>query len=190
MVGLITSDGSLSKDGRHIDITSKERPFLNKIKKATGITNKIGMKRGLSGKTAFHIQIGNKNFYDFLLSIGLTPNKSLTIGSIKVSERYFVDFLRGLIDGDGCIRRWIHPSNHGEQWSLRIYSGSEKFLSWLKDRVACILRANGKTYYNSTDSWTLKFGKMAARKIKLAGRCVVSYRGWSKSKTIVPDKTD
>ena len=44
LVGLITSDGCLSSDGRHIDITAKEYEFLEKIKQATGISNKIGIK--------------------------------------------------------------------------------------------------------------------------------------------------
>ncbi|MBU0895403.1 MAG: LAGLIDADG family homing endonuclease, partial [Candidatus Omnitrophica bacterium] len=46
LVGLITSDGCLSSDGRHIDITSKDYELLEKIKMATGITNKIGSKYG------------------------------------------------------------------------------------------------------------------------------------------------
>ena len=32
LVGLITADGFLSKDGRHIDITAKDYKFLKKIK--------------------------------------------------------------------------------------------------------------------------------------------------------------
>lgn len=44
LVGLITSDGCLSKDGRHIDITSKDYKFLSKIKDFLGLTIKIGTK--------------------------------------------------------------------------------------------------------------------------------------------------
>jgi len=76
LVGLITSDGNLSSDGRHIDITSSDYEFLLGIKELTGIKNKIGIKYGNNKKQkAFRIQIANRNFYDFLLSIGLRQNK-------------------------------------------------------------------------------------------------------------------
>jgi hypothetical protein len=42
LVGLITSDGNLSPDGRHIDITSSDYDFLLEIKKRIGIENKKG----------------------------------------------------------------------------------------------------------------------------------------------------
>ncbi|MBU4377296.1 MAG: hypothetical protein KKD29_07505 [Candidatus Omnitrophica bacterium] len=101
LVGLITSDGNLSLDGRHIDITSKDYEFLQSIKKLIGIENKIGVKYNSMRQKAFCIQMANRNFYDFLLGIGLTPRKSLTLTQIDVPKIYFHEFLRGLIDGDG-----------------------------------------------------------------------------------------
>lgn len=94
LVGLITSDGCLSKDGRHIDITSKDKDFLQTIKKCVGFINHIGIKNKNTYKQAYRIQIANRNFYDFLLSIGLTQSKSLTLKEINVPNQYFVDFLR------------------------------------------------------------------------------------------------
>ncbi len=200
LVGLITTDGCLSPDGRHIDITSKEYQFLEAIKDSMGITNNIGIKYNGNKQKSFHIQIGSRNFYDFLLSIGLTQNKSLTLGEIKTPEQYFIDFLRGVIDGDGCIRSWIHPNNKREQWSVRISSGSETFIQWLNDKTEISLKIKGKIYKQNESLWILKYGKMAAkeicrrcyytncigleRKIKLANKCLYSYEGWSKSKTV------
>ncbi|MDD4954065.1 MAG: LAGLIDADG family homing endonuclease [Candidatus Omnitrophica bacterium] len=200
LVGLITSDGCLSSDGRHIDITSKDYEFLKEIKDSFRISNKIGVKYNGMKQKSFHIQIANRNFYDFLLSIGLTQRKSLTVGSLNIENQYFVDFLRGLIDGDGSIRRWIHPSNYREQWNLRIYSGSREFIEWLSNAVEQLLRACGKIHKNTTSTWVLKYGKMAAReivkkcyykgclglarKMKLASECANSYRGWSTSTTL------
>jgi len=200
LVGLITSDGCLSKDGRHVDITAKNYEFLDNVKRGIGIKNRIGIKNKEGNKKAYRFQISNKNFYDFLLSLGLTPHKSLTLGKIDVRQEYFVDFLRGLIDGDGCIRKWVHPSNGGEQWSIRIYSGSPEFLMWLKNTAESLLKIRGEIYKRSESQRVLKYGKMAAieiarqcyyknclgmeRKINLARDCFSSYRGWSKSKTV------
>ena len=165
LVGLITSDGCLSSDGRHIDITAKDYEFLEGIKKATEISNKIGSKYGMKGRRAFHIQIGNKNFYNLLLMIGLTPKKSLTLGSLNISHKHFVDFLRGVIDGDGCIRKWIHPSNKKEQWSLKICSGSGVFIKWLNSITEHLLNVKGRVHKETDKKWILKYGKMAARGI-------------------------
>jgi len=201
LVGLITSDGCLSKDGRHIDITSAEYEYLDKIKDLIGVGNRIGIKYGYKARRAFRFQIANRNFYEFLLSVGLTQNKSLSLGPLHIRKLYFNDFLRGLIDGDGSIRKWIHPTNDGEQWSLRIYSGSCKFLMWLADTIEEILGARGKVhnYSEKGKCSVLKFGKLAAqeilrqcyypgsfgleRKDVLADECVNSFAGWSKSKT-------
>lgn len=201
LVGLIASDGCLSSDGRHIDITSKDFKFLDGVRDLIGIENKIGIKYGFKKQKAFHIQFSNRNFYEFLLSIGLTPNKSLTLGKIKIPEHYFTDFLRGAIDGDGCIRTWLHPTNKREQWSLRIYSGSRKFVTWLSDATQQLLGVAGGIYENDAGTLVLKYGKMAAReisrrcyykdcfglerKVKLANKCLNSYEGWSQSKTVL-----
>jgi len=201
LVGLITSDGCLSPDGRHIDITAKDRNFLTELTGKLKIGNRVTIKNSGTKKRAYHIQIANRNFYDFLLSVGLMPKKSLIINSLNIPSIYFSDFLRGMIDGDGCIRKWIHSSNKKEQWSLRIYSGSAPFMRWLRDTIEISLRAKGRIYKNKDGrDWILKYGKMAARaivercyykgcfglqrKIALAKDCIESYRGWNISKTV------
>lgn len=206
LVGLIASDGCLSQDGRHIEITAKERKFLEELKNRLGLKNKIGVKNDGKNNQAYHIQISNKNFYEFLLSVGLKPSKSLTLGKMKVVKNNFVDFCRGVIDGDGNIRRWLHPSNKKEQWSLRVYSSSPLFLDWLKGQITFCLKAKGKIYKAKArkfrkDSYILKYGKLAARKIlgncyypqalalnrkkRLARECCSSLVGWSRSKTVI-----
>jgi hypothetical protein len=199
-VGLITTDGCLSSDGRHINITSKDHSFLDNLRMSLGITNKIGTKYNASMQKSFQIHIGNKNFYEFLLSIGLMPNKSLILGQIKVPDNYFCDFLRGVVDGDGCIRKWTHSTNKREQWSLRIYSGSKKFVDWLNESITQLFRVTGKIHTGKNIS-VLKYGKMASRKIseecyykncfgldrkiKLAQECIKSTVGWTQSKTVL-----
>src|SRR4030042_275039 len=169
LVGVITSDGCLSSDGRHIDITSKDLGFLKKIKDKFRLANKTGIKNRGKVNEAYCLQFSNRNLYEFLLSVGLTPNKSLTLKSLDIPPGYFVDFLRGLIDGDGCIHTWVHPSNKRKQWSLRIYSGSKEFINWLSNTIAGLLEVFGKIHKNGNNVWVLKYGKMAAKEI--AGRC-------------------
>src|SRR5258708_39204613 len=85
-IGLITTDGSLSKNGRHINFTSKDKQLIDLFVQVLEIKNKIGMKG--NGKTKekkyFVVQFGDINFYRFLSSIGLTSKKTRTMHAINI----------------------------------------------------------------------------------------------------------
>jgi hypothetical protein len=200
LVGLIATDGCLSSDGQHIDITAKDKDFLESLKKSLELENRIGTKKNGGGMRSHRIQFANRDFYDFLVSIGLTAKKSLTLGALKVPITWFPDFLRGVIDGDGGIRHWIHPSNNAEQWSLKIHSAAPGFIHWLEETIEKRFLVAGQVHKAKTGVYVLKYGKMAAkricqncyyeaclgleRKIDLAKMCNASNTGWSKSKTV------
>lgn len=170
IIGFIATDGYLSKDGRHINITSKDKKHLFAIREALGIENKIGNKyRSISrDKTYFQIQFGDVRFYKHLLGIGFVQKKSLNLCRLKVDPRYFKDFLRGIIDGDGCISTWIHKSNLHRQWSLRISSAAPLFIKWLKEEVEKYFDVRGRLHKDKRKNkehfiYILKFGKLAAK---------------------------
>jgi hypothetical protein len=144
-IGLLATDGNLSKDSRHMNMTSKDREMISLFKKCLGIRNKIGHKsRGRSKeKKYFQVQFGDKNFYDFLISIGLTPAKSKTIHSLKIPNRYFADFFRGCIDGDGNIHIARHPESQYPQLQVRLFSASSQFLNWVRDKIFRLVRPKG-----------------------------------------------
>ncbi len=208
LVGLIATDGCLINNGRRTTITSKEKLYLEKLKKMLRLTAKISEKRGGFGKAlGYDLNIGRKIFYDRLLEIGLTPRKSLTLGSLMVPDEEFHNFLRGVIDGDGSIRGWRHPGNGGEQWSLRVCSASKLFVHWIAEVVNRLWNVKGKLHEQAPKKeryhtkYTLKYGKLAAmvilrkcyrpgafaleRKRKIASDCISSNVGWSQSKTVV-----
>lgn len=135
VIGLMTTDGNLSPDGRHLYFTSKDSELAVLFKKNLGLTNKIGRKsRGCGEEKKYYVvQFGDINFYRFLLSIGLMPNKSKILGSLKIPDKYFKDFLRGCIDGDGNINHFKHPESQFSQLRVRIASASNPFLIWLKN---------------------------------------------------------
>ena len=137
VVGLITTDGSLSIDGRHISFTSKDTQLIKTFKKCLGIQNKIGLKSsGFSGKKCPHIQFGDVIFYKWLLNIGLTPNKSKTLGELKIPDWHFFDFLRGHFDGDGCCYSyWDKRWKSSFMFYTTFISASEKHVVWLKNKI-------------------------------------------------------
>jgi hypothetical protein len=137
-LGLLATDGCLSKDGRHIDFTSKDLELVKFFKNYLSLSNKITKKtRSIEKeKKYFHIQFGDINFYKFLIDIGITPAKSRTISSLKIPRNYFPDFLRGCIDGDGNIRTFDHPESQYPQLRTRLFSASENFLKWINSETS------------------------------------------------------
>jgi len=135
-IGLIATDGCLSSDGLLIDLTSKDREQLLNFSKCVGVDFKIGDKKNGNGDQCLRIQFKNKIFYDFLLSVGLTLKKSLTLGKLKIPDKYFFDFLRGCFDGDGCFYSYWDPrwrSSH--MFYLEFASASLKHLLWIQEEI-------------------------------------------------------
>jgi hypothetical protein len=137
VAGVIASDGNISPSLRHISFTSKDREMLENIKDILGIQNKIGTKArgGEKVKKYFVLQFGDVHFVEFLDSIGLKPNKSKTIEHVSVPDKYFPDFLRGVIDGDGCIDIFYHPESKHPQVRIRIAGASKLFLEFLLNKA-------------------------------------------------------
>lgn len=138
-VGLIAADGSLSRNGRHINFTSKDLDLIMAYQFCLGLEDiKIGKKYRAKEeqKKYFQIQFGDVLFYEWLNNVGLFENKSLTIGQLNIPEDYFFDFLRGEWDGDGTITctkdvRW----KNSFAVSLGFASGSKAFLIWLQSKI-------------------------------------------------------
>ena len=148
VIGLITTDGNLSKDGRHITFVSKDMPLIKLFKKCLKLKNKISLKTsGYSkGKGKYYfVQFGNVNFYKELLAIGLFPNKSKNIKKLAIPKQYFADFLRGHLDGDGTIRAYHDSAYHN---SNRLYvtlmSASKIHILWLQSQIKKIYRIMGR----------------------------------------------
>ena len=144
-IGLLTTDGNLSPDGRHFDFTSVDIEQLENFKKCLGIKNKIGIKiAGYKPRKVTHLQFGDVNFYRFLLGIGLSTKKSKTLGALDIPDKYFFDFLRGHFDGDGTFYSYFDP-----RWksSFMFYtcfiSASKKHLSWLRTKLFSKLKVRG-----------------------------------------------
>ena|SRR3989344_1382183 len=163
-IGLITTDGCLSKDGRHIDFTSKDYALVETFRDCLGISNQITKKTsGYTGKkNAFHIQFGDVLFYKWLVGIGLTPKKSLTLGPLEIPEKYFFDFLRGNFDSDGSIYSYWDSRWHSSyMFYISFNSGSRIYLEWLRDNIKRLEALNGRLTIG-TRVLTLRYAKTAS----------------------------
>jgi len=164
-VGLITTDGCLYNDGRHISLTSKDvdqlQTFLRCIEREdVRITEKSGGYR----KKITHAQFSDVGLYIFLLAVGLTPNKTKTLGVLAIPDEYFWDFVRGLFDGDGCSYSFYDSIyKRSYRFYISFASASPAFVDWLREKVRAIAgirghvgRRPGKSYLD------LKYSKREA----------------------------
>src|SRR3989344_430109 len=166
-IGLITTDGCLSSDGLLFDLTSKDMEQLLNFSKCLNVDFKIGNKWNSKGDECLRIQFKNRVFYNFLLSIGLTPRKSLTIGKLAIPDKYFFDFLRGCFDGDGCFYSYWDPrwkSSH--MFYLGFASASLKHLLWLQEEIEKRVNIKGHiTGRKKNVFFQLKYAKKEALEI-------------------------
>ncbi len=151
-VGLITTDGCLSSDGRHIIMRSSEIGQLENFKKCLDIGNKIE-KTEYKGVISHRVQCGDVSLYKWLLKIGLTPKKSKTIGEILVPDKYFRDFLRGHLDGDGSITSYTDYYNTKKnlkyiyrRFFVCLISASYKHIEWLHKKILKNLDVEGRIH--------------------------------------------
>lgn len=146
-VGLITTDGSLSIDGRHINLTSKDIDQIKTFARILGLKNKIGLKSSTYNPEGiyYQIQFGNVKLYRFLLSIGLTSNKTKTLGSLKIPDKYFADFLRGHFDGDGSTYSyWDKRWKSSFMLYTEFISASKDHLAWIEETIKRLYGISGK----------------------------------------------
>ncbi len=138
-IGLITSDGNVSPDGRHIIFTSKDEDLARTFQYCLGLTGTLGRKSGgyTGEKKYFVAQFSDVLFYRFLLSIGVFPNKSLTLGEVDIPTEYFFDFVRGHFDGDGCFYSyWDKRWRSSFMFYTTFVSASYDFVTWLRQSIA------------------------------------------------------
>ena len=140
-VGLIATDGNLSPSGRHVSVSSSERVMLETFLKCVGRTAKVGTVKGGYGENGLHVQIGDVGLYRWLMTVGLTPRKSLTLGAIDVPEDLFVHLARGLLDGDGSVMDVTYAGGgkaRGRFYRtliVRFNSASRDHVEWLRERI-------------------------------------------------------
>ncbi len=151
---------------------SSEIEQLKTFKKCLDIDNKIGKTISLDGIISHRVQFGDVDFYKWLIGIGLMPNKSKSLGAIDVPDRYFVDFLRGHLDGDGSITTYLDKYNTKikskyvyRRLFVRFISASQNHINWLHSKIIKNLKISGRCYVykskrkNQSDIFTIKFMK-------------------------------
>lgn len=143
-VGLMVTDGCLISDGRHLDLTSKDREQLLNFITCIDRAIPISKKKGPEGRMVNRVQFSDVVLYRFLLEVGLTPKKTHTIGPLKIPEKYFFDFLRGHYDGDGTFYSYFDPRwKASYMFYLSFVSASKGHITWLQATIEKLIGVRG-----------------------------------------------
>lgn len=159
LTGLITADGTLVKDRPRIHFTTTDQELIDNVRQIvkediTGKTYKPTKYKQGNGRK---YQFTSRRYYNFLRDVGLTPNKSLTLANLDVPHGYFPSFFRGVFDGDGSARK--------DEVCMRIYSGSKKFLRWLRNQARKVFNVRSVNATRGDGAFSIEYWKEDTTKI-------------------------
>jgi hypothetical protein len=137
-LGFLFADGSVTyqTEGKkryvlELGLSWTDVDHVNKFKKFMGATQEPRKKtinfKGIEYK-AISLQISSKKLCEDLISLGCTPNKSLTVVFPDIPKELEHHFIRGYFDGDGTV--W----NHREKPNTEII-GTKEMVSAIVDKV-------------------------------------------------------
>ena len=106
-LGLLASDGYIAKTESRIKIELKDddEEILIKFLKFCKSNSPITYRKNNNGTKCACATINSAKLKRLLAEYNIIPNKSkvFTIPLEKIPQEYLWDFIRGLMDGDGCI---------------------------------------------------------------------------------------
>lgn len=206
VVGLIATDGCLWSDGRHLSFDSNDRQLVETFLACLGRPNRYRKVKTRAGRDHFQAAFGDVAFYRWLLPVGLTPRKSLTIGGLRLPKEFFVPLVRGLFDGDGHIANFVHaptrataPTYRYERLWVFFNSGSRAHLEWLREELKTELDLDSyldvqKARADKNEFYRLKLGNHASRRMLSAfyadpgaPRLVRKWKIWDDYRARHPD---
>jgi hypothetical protein len=183
LLGAYMTDGHIcQKEHRTVfRIASKDLEWIEKIK-----TILCPNKPIYSFKTSecYVLEVADVASINWLASYGCVPNKSKTISVDRIiPSNYFPDFIRGLIDGDGCLTSCPYKKvkNNKEYWytknTVYLCSASETFTHQIKNMIPSNINCgiyritpktstiNGRDIIPTCDQYRLQFNDSNAKKL-------------------------
>lgn len=159
LLGFIFTDGSVSyrRNGTsgtlNIEVNEKDREILNFLQSELNTNNRLVYR---DSKNTLSIKIVSKKIVDDLAKFKIVPNKTYNINSLpdNVPEEYKIDFIRGMLDGDGSIYKT------GDKWGISFTGYSFQLVTEFQQLVNNFIEKNN----------VLKVGKTSAYRFQWMGK--------------------
>ena len=129
-LGFLSADGAVVKNTLTIELHKKDIQHLEKFNTFFENTAPISIRINNQNVECARASINSFQLVKYLQQYNIYQNKSLTyiIPIDKIPQQYLMDFIRGLIDGDGSIR-----INNHQQISLSFCSGNKQCVEQFKE---------------------------------------------------------
>ena len=170
VLGYLYADGSLENAnylrGKYLRLTSTDKELINFTRRALGSKHTIVVipPDSPNRKTRYFLRIGSHKIYDDLSSLGLFPNKSLTMEFPKIAPEFLRHFVRGYFDGDGHVA--VVKNKKALKRMLVVFvSGSQNFLINLAQGMELILKLKINKVYKGSKSYRLAYSTSDSVKI-------------------------
>lgn len=127
LLGFLYADGCVNKNNAiSFTIHQDDREILEMYVKELQATNAI---TSVKNKPHVRISFCSKHMCDTLKMIGCGQNKTNELEFPDINEKYKYDFIRGFMDGDGCICIY----NRGKHKYINLsFTGTLKMMQELK----------------------------------------------------------
>lgn len=159
VLGFIVADGSLEDAhylrGKYLRICTCDKEILEKIREAMAsehnvvkIKAKEFLSRGIvyTAKEKYLLRIGSHEIYNDLVRLGVGPRKSKFIVVPAIRSEFVPHFIRGYLDGDGCI----YLEKPKRRLRVIFTCGSEIFLKELSALISLALDTEtSRVFYNN-----------------------------------------
>lgn len=156
ILGFIASDGCVSKNTNHIifDIQESDEEILYKIKKELEYEGPIQHYINSSGHKYSRLKICSSIIKKDLEHYGITPKKTFTLQPpLFLDEKYYISYIRGYFDGDGCI--YINYNKYNYNWY--ICGARKEVIKWIAEYL---LNKYGIISYFHSSTKTLSQGDL------------------------------
>ena len=170
-LGFLFAYGNLSSTGNRIEVrlSLKDVKHLEKFRKFLCLTTEIRTGISNEGYQFCHLSVRNKHLWNTLNNLGCTPRKSLTLQfpNLKIfpNKNYILDFIRGYVDGDGCLTIFPNQRKTSERTVISLV-GTESFLK----TINTLFGNKGYITNKSCNNWEnkayqLSFSDVPSRKL-------------------------
>lgn len=157
-LGFLYADGNISKTGNRLELTLalKDIDHLEKFRNFLKLTTEI--KTVLrNGHYACRLYIRNKHLWETLNNLGCVPCKSLILEFpkkeiFKNNKMFILHFIRGYVDGDGCLSYYWNKQHTSINTQVSIVS-TESFLNSIKKLFG---NKHGYIHNKSSKDWENK----------------------------------
>lgn len=101
VLGFIMADGCLRREGHWVSITQKERQILDDMAEAIGFSGRLYRER----RGLYRLEFRSERAWSILYRLGVVPAKAHVLAMCDIPHDMVSHFMRGYLDGDGCIHR-------------------------------------------------------------------------------------